>query len=170
MTLVYLTLDQMDWGERVGIQRHEEAVAAGRRDRREEMPAEVSIANHVLGARGELAGCIALGFEWEARINNFEGADAGRKTQMRTRRGHKSELIVRPENADDQFYVLITNEESNPRLFIVHGWILGRDAKLFPKKNPRGIHPAHFISRKNLSEHTWPDLLGVFRRNYFGHT
>lgn len=151
-------------GTDVGTRRHLEAKRMRLKDKREKMTDEESLAHHILGAKGELACAIALNLNritlpweqrqvyWEGRINNFGGPDLGDFTQVRTRRGYKSQQIIRTSAKDHEFYFLVTWEEKNPLTFNVVGWISVPDGKKFPLRNPRKIEPAHFIPQSDLRQ------------------
>jgi hypothetical protein len=93
--LIYLTVQQVEAGDNVGLRRHVTAEEWGCQDQREKkIPDHISIANHRLGAKGELATALALELnniilpwegrilKWEGRVGNFKDADLGKKTRL----------------------------------------------------------------------------------------
>lgn len=81
---------------------------------------------HIEGACGELVVCKFIGVYWDGSIDSFARADIGRSIQVRTRSKHSYELIVRPDDADDHIYVLVTGV--CPK-YTIRGYLYGRDAK-----------------------------------------
>jgi hypothetical protein len=77
------------------------------------------------GSCGELAVAKALGIYASLGLDTFKAPDLP-GMQIKTRSNHSYELIVRPHDAEDQHYVLVTGKNGKYR---VHGWILGKDAK-----------------------------------------
>lgn len=77
------------------------------------------------GACAELAVAKALGTYWEGGIDTFKAGDVG-GLQVRWTPSHSNSLIVRPQDPDEDRFVLVTGV--CPR-YVVHGWLTGRDAK-----------------------------------------
>ncbi len=81
---------------------------------------------HIEGAAGELAVAKTLGRFWNGSVNTFHnGGDVG-KIQVRTRSKDDYDLIVREDDRDGDYFVLVTGCIPS---FEVRGWILGTDAK-----------------------------------------
>ena len=80
--------------------------------------------NHIEGACGELAVAKALGRYWDGSIDTFKAPDLC-GFQVRTALTHKS-LIIRPSDADDENFVLVTANSPN---YYIHGWIRGMEGK-----------------------------------------
>lgn len=80
---------------------------------------------HIEGACGEYALAKYLGVHWDGSVDAFDRADVGR-LEVRTRRRHDWDLIVRLDASDSSPFVLVTG--SAPQ-FRVRGWIRGCDAK-----------------------------------------
>jgi hypothetical protein len=84
----------------------------------------------VNSAAAEIATAKAANLYWSGGVNTFKGADVGTKIQVRWSdrdyRTQKTSLIVRPEDPDDHFYVLVTGRCD---LFYLHGSMLGSTAK-----------------------------------------
>lgn len=104
---------------------------------------------HIEGAAGELAVAKLLGWELDATVNTFKaGGDLGEKVQVRTRSEHWMELIVRPDDRDGDYFVLVTGRI--PR-FRVRGWYPGGAAKR-PEwlQSHGGRPPAFFVPQGKL--------------------
>ena len=99
---------------------------------------------HIEGAAGEMAVAKHFGMYWGGAYNSWKGADLGKNIQVRTRSEPWHELIVRDDDSDDDVFVLVTGRAPN---FVLHGWILGRDAKTPSWHQSHGNRPpAYFIS------------------------
>ncbi len=81
---------------------------------------------HINAAGGEIAGAKAMDRYWSGSVNTFRcGGDVG-EIQIKTRSAHHYDLLVRPQDRDDDIFVLVTGVIPD---FRVHGWLRGRDAK-----------------------------------------
>lgn len=101
---------------------------------------------HIEGACAELAVAKALGVYWNGSVNNFGGPDLFHpiKGNIQVRlAGSHGQLIVRPGDSPSDIWVLVTGKSPN---YVVHGWILGKDAKR-PEwlKDYGGRPPAYFV-------------------------
>ena len=104
--------------------------------------------SHILGALGELAFCKATGRYWCGSVNTFKGPDVGMSIQVRTRSKHTQDLIVRPKDGDSDVFVLVTG---GPSEFMLHGWMLGKEAKQEKYlTNPGGYGTAYFVPASEL--------------------
>jgi len=102
---------------------------------------------HIDGAMGEMAFAKAVGFYWDGSVNTFRLPDVA-GVQIRTRSAHNWDLIVRPGDADDEKFVLVTGR---PPKFRVHGWIMGGDAKQEQwLKSYANRRPAYFVPQDAL--------------------
>lgn len=122
----------------VGLRRQLEALRAGFKDRNgaDCMPPAEAYFAHINGAQGECAAARSLGAYWPMTINAPKALpDLLPDWQVRTRLNHEHDLIVRDDDSDDQRFVLVTG--SGPE-FMVHGWLLGRDAKRDEWRKDRG--------------------------------
>ena len=145
----------------VGLRRQLEALRAGFTDRNgagQLDPARAFFA-HINGAQGECAAARALGAYWPMTINAAKALpDLLPDWQVRTRVKHEHDLIVRDDDADEQRFVLVTGTFPD---FVVHGWILGRDAKRPEWREDRGersapcywvpqdaLHPLELMTQK----------------------
>lgn len=106
---------------------------------------------HIEGACGECALAKALGVHWEGTINTFkDGNDVGGVDgfQVRTRSKHWHELIIRPDDRDDDWFVLLTGLCP---VYEVRGQCRGRDGKREEWfKNHGEREPAWFVPQKSL--------------------
>lgn len=124
--------------------------------RRDRAGATGGLAIHVAGAGGELAAAKCLGITWPAYVNTFHGTpDLEPDIEVKTRRNHAWEMIVRPSDpVDGRRYVLVTKEAGNPE-FRVHGWMPGEDIKTEAHWNTdiarNGRPPAWVIDQHELS-------------------
>jgi hypothetical protein len=123
----------------VGVSRNVEAMRRGCENR---MPINNEWEIHILGACGECAFAKGTGRYWNGGVNTFKGSDIGRNIQVRTRSRHDYELIVRPDDSDDDVFVLVTG---GPAQFILRGWIKGADARKQEFLHNHGGHPPAFF-------------------------
>lgn len=107
---------------------------------------------HFWGRAGEIAYAKAAGVYPDATINTFRATDIGH-TQVRTRIGHHEDLIVRPHDADNEPFALVTVEPfQSTHTFRVYGHILAKDAKQDEwAKDPGGFGKAYFVPQAALS-------------------
>lgn len=130
----------------VGVSRNVEALRLGCRSSRE---IQDHWGIHILGACGECAFAKGTGRYWSGGVNTFKDADVGSSIQIRTRSKHDYDLIVRSDDSDDEVFVLVTG---GPQVFVLHGWILGRDAKRQQFVANYGNHgEAYFVPQSNLN-------------------
>ena len=132
----------------VGMDRYVRALKDGRTDAFGlEQRGSDGIALHVLGAAGEMAFAKATDRFWSGSIDTFADPDVG-KIQVRTRSRHDYELLVRPGDADDEVFVLVTGQVPT---FWVQGWMLGKDAKRAEWAQTHGGRPpAYFVPQAAL--------------------
>ena len=95
------------------------------------------------GAAAELAYCKYRGKYWGGCVNTYKGADVGSNVQIRSTTRPDGCLIVRDNDPDDHFFVLVVGRIP---AFTVVGFIKGCDAK--QKKwirNPNGREACYFV-------------------------
>lgn len=104
---------------------------------------------HIEGACGEAVVAKVLNRYWNGSVDSFrQGGDVG-ATQVRTRSKHSYELIVRPDDRDEDAFVLVTGAAPS---FRVVGYIIGRDAKRPEYLQTYGGRPAaYFVPHKELA-------------------
>jgi hypothetical protein len=147
---VWITLDHADCEEakRIGLLRNSEADKAGRRhvadfegDGRD---------NHIVGAAGEMAFCYVSFRTWSKSVNTFKSKpDVDPDIDVRTRRRHDYDLLVRSGEVFTRKFVLVTGTLPT---FCVRGWIQGRDARRDEWKKSYGGRPsAWFVPQSYLN-------------------
>jgi hypothetical protein len=149
--VIVVTLDwfEVEMAAIVGVRRNLEGLRRGwlphRRLGHADLP---GWQGHVEGAAGELAVAKLLNRYWSGSINTFKsGGDVG-AVQVRTRSRHDYQLIVRDEDRDADWFVLVTGQAPT---FHVHGFIRGGDAKRPEWRHDHGGHaPAYFIPQPAL--------------------
>ncbi|KKM95012.1 hypothetical protein LCGC14_1192430 [marine sediment metagenome] len=103
---------------------------------------------HIEGSCGELAFAKFYNCYWDATLNTFKkGQDVG-GFQVRTRSSDNYDLIVRPDDRNEDKFVLLTGRIPK---FYVRGWMLGKDAKQKKWKQEYGGRPAaYFVPASEL--------------------
>lgn len=101
---------------------------------------------HIEGACGEMAVSKVLGIYWDGGIDTFKAADISENIQVRTRSSHKYELIIRPNDADNDLFVLVTGKCPNYRIW---GFISGKDGKSRNFLQEHGGRPAAYFVPQN---------------------
>jgi len=107
---------------------------------------------HFLGALGEAAVAHILGVPWSGSVNTFKAPDILDCVQVRTRSKVAYDLLVRPNDKDNEFFVHVTaNFDLDLPVLVVHGYIEGRDAKM-PGwlESYGGRPPAFFVPTASL--------------------
>jgi hypothetical protein len=97
---------------------------------------------HIEGACGELVVARYLGIYWNGSVDTFKSPDLGANIQVRTRASHTYELIVRPNDADDDIFVLVTGKCPVYRL---RGFLRGSEAKMGEYSQKHGGRPEAFF-------------------------
>lgn len=142
MIAVTLTEYELRMAAQVGIERHIDSLVHGRRQAAADRAPVGNWQQDIEGACGELAVAKALGRYWNGSVNTFkQGGDVG-KVQVRTRSEHHYELIVRPQDRDDDYFVLVTGVAPDYR---VVGYMRGADAKQDGFSKNHGGHGAAFF-------------------------
>lgn len=127
---VLLTTEHLQLAEEVACRRYLASRALGCDPDKYGKPSADQLWLDKLGCLAELGYCLWKGVPWEGRVNNFKEADVGRKTQVRGAHGHGRNLILRPDDPDDHYYVLVT---VTGNLCKVHGWVKGAEGKRIGK-------------------------------------
>jgi len=150
--LVRLTDLEIQQCKQFGTRIRQESLRLGLRDKHGfDGNPELALLHHISGACGELAASKVYRFKWEQRINIFHAPDLGCATQVRTLRRRHYDLIVRPADSDDHFFILVTGQYPHP-VFWVIGHIKGRNAKrpewfVTVNNRPR----AYFVPQRHLA-------------------
>ncbi len=144
---IKLTFPEAANAAQVGAMRHISSVMKGRKDRYGADP-DKAWQIHMEGACGEQAAAKALNTHWPATLNHFDKPDIGCCVQVKTRSLDWFDLLVRPSDRDDYYFVLVTG--SFPA-YQVRGYMLGADAKQSKwLKGHGGRDPAYFVPQKDL--------------------
>jgi len=102
------------------------------------------------GAAAEMAYCKFRDKFWSGSVNSFKKADCGQNVQIRSTHHETGSLIIRSDDSDDDFYVLLVGTSPT---FRVCGWIKGTDGKSEEfTRAPNGRPPAFFIPQHKLNE------------------
>lgn len=149
---VELTSAELMQGALVGVMRHVESLKSRRTPGYGASKDLWSL--HLEGALGEMAFAKAMSIYWGGTVCSFSGADLGDNLQVRTRSKHDWDLLVRPQDADDHIYILVTGTAPN---YVVRGWIVGSEAKRPHYLQSYGNRPdAYFVPQEDLRS---PELL-----------
>lgn len=107
------------------------------------------LTEEVVGACGERAYCKAQGNYWDGSVNTFHvEPDAARGVEIRTTTREDGSLIVRDNDADDRWFVLVTG---TPPVMTVRDCILGVSAKRDEYlRDPHAHRPAWFVPQSAL--------------------
>lgn len=97
---------------------------------------------HIEGACGELAVSKLLGVYWDGGVDTFKHPDIGTRIQVRTRSSHSYELIIRPDDPDDEIFILVTGKCPSYR---IHGFCSGSDGKNKKFSQTHGGRPPAFF-------------------------
>jgi hypothetical protein len=146
MIEVSLSWFEVEMAAFVGVRRRIEAAFRQERRDLQAAPNEIEPSSnwqtHVEGAIGEYAVAKALHRHWSGSINTYHvGGDVG-MVQVRTRSRHGYELIVRPRDRDNDYFVLVTGLAPK---FRIQGWIRGADAKQASWLRDYGEHGEAFF-------------------------
>jgi hypothetical protein len=115
----------------------------------------------VIGAVGEIAIAKTLNAFHIGSVNTFHRVpDCIADTEVRSTPLENGSLIIRDNDANDRYYVLVVGEA--PKVRIV-GWILGEDAKQDKWiRNPHGHRKAWFVPQEALF--AWEMRLNQIKR------
>jgi len=123
---VRLSLADMLHGANVGVIRQSKSEEDNRKAAKGVEESNASqLGIHIEGACGELAVAKVRGVYFSGGVDTFSAPDVGKNVQVRTRRKHSYELIVRKTDNPNHYYVLVTGQAP---LYCVRGWIQGKDA------------------------------------------
>ena len=103
---------------------------------------------HIEGAAGEMAYAKFRNKYWSCSVGTFQsGGDVG-EVQVRTRSKQDYDLIVRKDDPDDAFFVLVIGQSPS---FRICGWMKGGDAKQDKwLQTHGGREPAYFVPQADL--------------------
>lgn len=112
---------------------------------------DLAIKAHEIGAMGEMAVAVLLGMkdslyqETEARRDSV---DLPPDIDVKTRNGHKRDLIVQLSESANKRFILVTIENNT---ILIHGWINGQEARQ-PQYilDPARGRKAYFVPQSQL--------------------
>jgi hypothetical protein len=130
----------------VGAQRHAAAVRERRDPGQGPSKSDLTPANHIRGAASEYAASIILNLSWRLNIGRIREVDVGGLVEVRSTDLERGCLIVKPQDKDYPFVLMIQNAR---RRFRFGGWMLAAEAKGWPLVTGRG-DPAHFVPQQAL--------------------
>lgn len=130
----------------VGVNRNVQNILLGRRLNRP-MYTGWNYDEHIAGACGELVICKTFGLPWTG-MGVYRAVDVG-PLEVRTRKRHSFDLIVKRDDEIHSLFVLVTGEGLT---FRIHGWILGAQAKQEQWWSDKAQikEPAYFVPRDAL--------------------
>lgn len=142
---IRITWSEVAIAAHVGMQRQIHSLKDGRKPAHGFVGDEWGI--HIEGACAELAVAKFFNLYWEPRINTFRQPDIGDCIQVRRRSNSDYELLVRPKEKNEEFFVHVTGRAP---LFAVHGWMTGEEAKSREERlKTHGDRPAAYFVDKN---------------------
>ena len=102
----------------------------------------------IQAAAAEMAFAKARQMYWDFSVNTFKKPDVG-KIQIRHTIRSTGRLIVRPDDSDDEIFVLVTGEIPK---FIIRGYMKGSRAKQDEFiNNPGGGRPCWMVPQESLN-------------------
>jgi hypothetical protein len=157
MTEIKLSEEQEDLARTKAIERQSQSEArrnANRHGASANRTPEEDLKLHLSGCRGELAAAVAYGVDAPLHVNVYHSvADIGLAGEVRTRSRSDYDLLIRDDDAEDRYYILVigTSVWGNP--LTVVGGIWGKEAKNHPewRKNWGGHGEAWFVPQEFLS-------------------
>lgn len=148
MHSVELTRIEIEFAKLLGIERHHGALGSGRKDAHgfDGDPLEI----HIAGVAGEMAFCKCLGMYFMPTIDTYKSPDVGDNIQVRTRSEKWHDLLVRPNDKDEDKFVLVVGKMP---IFSVIGWAYGSEAKHKKWLQSYGDRPpAYFMPQRALHD------------------
>ena len=110
---------------------------------------EGSYETHWTGCLGEMAIAKSLGWYWAGSLGNLGAADVGDRIQVRSTFEPTGRLILHPEDADNQPFILV-RLHGIPEIEVC-GWVMGIDGKSDRFwTDPAGGRPAFFVPAQSL--------------------
>lgn len=147
MNTIELTEIEMEMAFTVAKARRLESIMNNRKNRHQYDPDDIW-QDEFNGAAAELAYCKYRGEYWGGTVGSFKEADVAKSVQIRHTILMNGCLIVRPDDNQEHYYVLVTG---GPRQFRIVGWIQGKDAINEKwKKSPNKRPPAYFVPQRAL--------------------
>lgn len=148
---VHLSMEEMAMVSLVSGLRRGESKTNGRQDNHG-FNGESAWDIEIEGCAAEMAYCKMRGQYWNGSVCSFKEADAGKNVQIRHTTLENGSLIVREDDNEDHFYVLVTGRAP---VLKVCGWIRGSEAKQEQfRRAPNGREAAFFVPQKALRKFT----------------
>lgn len=147
MIEVTLSESELQLAAHAGVRRQIEALVQNRPDRHgfEGLGWDV----HCEGALGEQAVAKALDRFWSGAVNTFRSEADVSGYEVKTRSKHHYDLLVRSDDSDDAYFILVTGRAPHYR---VHGYMRGADAKQAEFLQTYGDRPAAwFVPQSRLT-------------------
>ena len=146
--VVTLTESELEMGFAIGKMRRIESLKKGLQNAHgfDARPSMIDI--DVYGALAEIAYCKYRNTYWSGPVNNYKDPDAGDSVQVRHSQLNNASLILRENDREDYYYVLVTGEMPT---FKICGWIQGADGKRDNfLRAPNNRPPAWFVPQSSL--------------------
>lgn len=140
MIEVQLTASDVRWADRVAQLRVATAKGRSRFDE------ATSPAGHILGARGELAFCRGLDFDWPASVGTYR-TEPDVPPNWEVRASIRPQLKVSTDDPADIFVAAVQAMDRQQLRFQIHGYCIALWAKLhYPLTDPHAFgRPAYFV-------------------------
>lgn len=147
MQTVKLSMEEMAMVSLISGLRRGESKTNGRKDNHG-FSGEQAWDIEIEGCAAEMAYCKMRGQYWNGSVCSFKEADAGSNVQIRHTTLPKGSLIVREDDNEEHYYVLVTGRA--PTLHVC-GWIRGKEAKQAQfRRAPNGREAAYFVPQNAL--------------------
>lgn len=144
---ITLAAHELHMAATVGLRRQVSSVITGLQDRHGMNP-EDGWRAHIEGACGELAVAKYLRKYWDGSVDTFRTLPDLGNVEIRTRSRHDYELIIRPDDDTEKYYVLVTGRAPHYR---IRGYILGAAARCDQwVQRHGGRSPAWFVPSQAL--------------------
>lgn len=147
MIYVQLTPNEYIMAAHVGFMRQTSNICRGRNDAYGYTGIGYDI--HILGCLGEYVVAKYLNTFWNG-ISALGVKDVGKNIQVRTTAKKDNRLIVHPDDADNDCFILVSSDGLR---FGIHGYIYGVDAKRKEWwQSPQKGRPAYFVPQSALMD------------------
>jgi hypothetical protein len=146
---VRLTWDEVEQAALLGVRRYTRSRRAARADAHGLATSLIDVwATDIEGAAAEMAVAKATNRFWCGSLETFDGDDVKGGIQVRYAKGADAHLIVRPTDANDHRFVLVTGAVPT---FVVRGWVFGYEAKEEEwRRAPNGRPPCFMVPQTAL--------------------
>lgn len=153
--LITLSDEQEDFAEDRARERQAESEKRHNSNRygaRKNLTTEEDLQLHLAGCRGEIAAGWAYGVESHLHVNVYHSVpDIGDIGEVRCRSKSYYDLLIRDDDADDRYYILVIGNHLRGSQLNVVGGIFGKLAKQDEwRKDHGGYGTAWFVPQKSL--------------------